>query len=139
MSGESELPMPSLDIPASHAHLLDQPMTAVLTTLNPDGQPQSTAIWFIVDGGELRASFATNRRKYKNLTRDPRATLFIFDSANPFRTLEIRSTVELRPDPDNVLVAKIAERYQTPLDAFGDASDEHVAATFRPSRIVALG
>src|SRR5215212_9820247 len=100
------------EVPDSHADLLDAPNTAVLTTVGADGQPQSTAVWFLVDDdGALKTSITTDRQKYKNLARHPKATLFVIDPANPYRTLEVRAEVELAPDPDKELLPKFAARY----------------------------
>src|SRR4051812_22039142 len=98
-----------LNVPDTHVDLVDAPNTAVLTTVGADGQPQSTAVWFLIDDdGLLKTSITTDRQKYKNLARHPKATLFIFDPANPFKTLEIRADVELTPDPDKALVPDFA-------------------------------
>lgn len=104
-----------IEVPATHADLFDAPHTAVLTTVGADGQPQSTAVWYLVDDdGVLKTSTTTDRQKYRNLTRNPKAALFIFDPANPFRTLEIRATVELAPDPDKALLPKFRRPLQHP-------------------------
>src|SRR5215207_1436015 len=103
-----------LDIPDTHADLIDAPNTAVLTTVGADSQPQSTAVWFLIDDGVLKTSITTDRQKYRNLTRNPKATLFVIDPANPFRSLEVRATVELTPDTDKALLLKFAARYSTP-------------------------
>lgn len=129
-----------LDIPASHADLLQAPNTAVLTTVGADGQPQSTAVWFLIDDdGLLKGSVTTDRQKYRNLTRNPKATLFVFDPANPFRTVEIRATVELAPDPDKALLPKFAARYNTPVEMLDAPGSERVAVTFHPVRVVTNG
>src|SRR5436189_4758655 len=100
---------PTTALPATHADLLDAPNTAVLTTVNPDGQPQSTAVWYLVDDdGALKTSLVTTRQKFKNLQREPKATLFILDPANPFRAVEIRATSELTPDPQKTMLPKFA-------------------------------
>ncbi len=127
-----------IDIPATHADLLDAPNTAVLTTVGADGQPQSTAVWFLADDGVLKASITTDRQKYRNLARNPKATLFVLDPANPFRTLEIRATVELTPDPDKALLPKFADRYSIPVKAL-DVPGERVVATLTPVRVVTNG
>jgi len=129
-----------IDIPASHADLLEAPNTAVLTTVGADGQPQSTAVWFLIDDdGVLKGSITTDRQKYRNLTRNPRATLFIVDPANPFRTVEIRATVELAPDPDKALLPKFAARYNTPVEVLDAPGSERVVAAFTPVRVVTNG
>jgi PPOX class probable F420-dependent enzyme len=128
-----------LKTPESHTDLVANPNTAVLTTVGVDGQPQSTAVWFLVDDdGVLKTSILTSRQKYKNLVRNPRATLFVFDPANPFRTLEIRATVELAPDPGKSLLPKFAERYSTPIELL-DPGSERVVATFTPEKVRVFG
>lgn len=131
--------MNTIDIPASHADLLDAPNTAVLTTVAADGQPQATAVWFLVDDGVLKTSITTDRQKYRNLARNPKATLFVLDPANPFRTLEIRATVELAPDPDKALLPKFAARYNTPVEMLDLPGTERVVATFTPVRVATNG
>jgi PPOX class probable F420-dependent enzyme len=127
-------------IPDTHADLLDAPLTAVLTTIGPDGQPQSTAVWYLVDDdGVLKTSITTDRQKYRNLTRNPKATLFVLDPTNPFRTLEVRATVALTPDPDKALVPKFAARYSMPVEMLDVPGSERVVATFTPVRVVAYG
>ena len=127
-----------IEIPDSHADLLDAPNTAVLTTVGADGLPQSTAVWFLVDDGVLKTSALTSRQKYRNLRDNPKATLFVLDPANPFRTLEVRATVELSPDPDKALLPKFAARYDTPVEVL-DQPGERVAVSLIPQRVIAFG
>ena len=129
----------ALDIPDSHADLLANPNTAVLTTVGTDGLPQSTAVWFLIDDdGVLKTSVLTSRQKYRNLRDNPKATLFVIDPTNPFRTLEVRATVALSPDPDKTLLPKFAARYSTPVEVL-DQPGERIAVSFTPQRIVAFG
>ena len=106
-----------IDVPDTHTDLLENPYTSVLTTIGADGLPQSTAVWCLVDDdGVLKTSITTDRQKYKNLARNPKATLFIADPANPYHTLEIRARIELTADPDKTLLPKFAERPSTPVE-----------------------
>ncbi len=129
----------TLDVPNTPVDLLEAPNTAVLTTIGADGQPQSTAVWFLVEDGVLKTSITTDRQKYRNLSRNPKATLFVLDPTNPFRTVEIRATVELIPDPDKVLLPKFADRYDIPVEMLEQAGGDRVAAAFTPVRIVTNG
>jgi PPOX class probable F420-dependent enzyme len=129
----------TLGIPESHADLLANPNTAVLTTVGTDGLPQSTAVWFLVDDdGVLKTSVLTSRQKCRNLRDNPKATLFVIDPKNPFRTLEVRATVELSPDPGKTLLPKFAARYSTPVEVL-DQPGERVAVSFTPRRVVTFG
>jgi PPOX class probable F420-dependent enzyme len=130
----------SIKIPDTHTDLLAGPNTAVLTTVGSDGQPQSTAVWFLVDDdGVLKTSITTDRQKYRNLTRNPKATLFVLDPANPFRSLEVRATVELTPDVDKALLPKFAARYSTPVEMLDQPGSDRVVATLTPVRVIANG
>lgn len=129
-----------IEVPESLSDLLHGPNTAVLTTVGADGLPQSTAVWYLVgDDGVLRSSITTDRQKYRNLVRHPKATLFILDPANPYRTIEIRAKVELSPDPDMAMLPQFAEKYGVPVEVLQEAGDERVVATFDPAKVNANG
>jgi PPOX class probable F420-dependent enzyme len=50
----------------------------VLVTQKRDGRPQlSNIIYAVDDGGVVRISITADRAKYKNLARDPRASLHV--------------------------------------------------------------
>jgi PPOX class probable F420-dependent enzyme len=85
----------SQPIPTTHLDLLERPIHAVLTTLMPGGQPQSSLVWVDFDGECARFCTTLERRKGKNLLGDPRATLLIVDPTNTARYLELRGTIEL--------------------------------------------
>src|SRR3954467_15007654 len=129
-----------LEIPESHAEFLAAPHTAVLTTVGKDGLPQSTAVWYLVDDdGVLKTSILTSRQKYKNLARHPKASLFVLDPTNPYRSVEIRATVELAPDADQSLLPKFAARYGVPVEVLEQAGGDRAIATFAPARVVVNG
>ncbi len=87
-------------IPESHQDLLAADV-AMLATIAPDGYPQVTATWFLLDDDcVVKLSLNTTRQKVKNLRRHPECTLFVLDLANPYRTLEIRARAELQPDDE---------------------------------------
>jgi hypothetical protein len=46
-------------VPESHTDLLTQPLVGVVTTIGADGLPQSTALWYLLDHGELKISVRT--------------------------------------------------------------------------------
>lgn len=84
-----------LALPASHLDLLTRPIPGVLTTLMPDGQPQSSLVWCDYDGTCARVNTSYERQKGRNLRADPRVTLLIVDPDDTGRYLEIRGAVEL--------------------------------------------
>ena len=91
--------------------LLDGRPFAVLATLNPDGTPQTSVIWVARDGDVLIFTTHDQRRKARNLRRDPRASVTVFAADDPYRTADIRGLVELVDDPDRRLSVELTRRY----------------------------
>lgn len=96
--------------PETHRDLLEAAV-GVLATNGEDGFPQVTALWFLFDEGEIKFSLNTSRQKLKNLQADPRCTFFVLDTANPYRTLEVRAQAEIRPDDDYAFAGKVGAKY----------------------------
>ena len=66
---------------------------AALTTLMPDGQPQTQLMWVHADDDHLIINTETGRQKFANITVDPRVTVTVFDATNPYRYVEARGRV----------------------------------------------
>ena len=85
----------SLPVPTSHLDLLTRPLSAVLTTMMPDGQPQSSLVWCDYDGECACVNTTRERQKGRNMAANPRVSLLVVDPTNTGRYLEIRGDVEL--------------------------------------------
>ena len=91
--------------------LLDGKNFATVATVNPDGGPQASVVWILRDGDTVLFSAISTRRKVLNLVRDPRVSLTVFDTANPYRSVEIRGTAELTGDPGKSLARALSQKY----------------------------
>jgi PPOX class probable F420-dependent enzyme len=85
----------SASIPESHLDLLTRPIHGVLTTMMPDGQPQSSLVWCDYDGECARVNTSRERQKGKNMRANPKVSLLIVDPGNTGRFLQIRGEAEL--------------------------------------------
>jgi PPOX class probable F420-dependent enzyme len=94
--------------------ILDDPNPAVLATINPDGSPQTSVVWVARDGGDLLVSSAAGRRKERNLRRDPRVSLTVYDPADPQRYVEVRGRATVAEDIGRALAVSLAEAYEGP-------------------------
>jgi PPOX class probable F420-dependent enzyme len=132
--------MPAIAIvPESHRDLTDRKV-CVLSTIGPSGRPQCTAIWFLLDGdGIVRTSLTADRQKYKNMVANPKATIFVLDPANPFRTLEIRCDVSVGPDPDLAMMRRVLAFYGADFDTFPAPKENRVKVELTPVRVIANG
>jgi PPOX class probable F420-dependent enzyme len=84
-----------IGIPESHLDLLLCPIHGVLTTMMPDGQPQSSLVWCDYDGECARVNTSRERQKGKNMQRNPKVTLLVVDPEDTTRFIEIRGEAEL--------------------------------------------
>ena len=80
-------------IPESFLDLVNAPRVAALTTVMPDGQPQTTVVWCDYDGTHVRVNTMRGFRKEKNMSANPKVTLLCYDPRQPLRSLEIRGEV----------------------------------------------
>jgi len=54
------------------ADRLDEEVVAWLTTVRPDGQPQSSIVWFLRDGDDLLIYSQENAGKLRNIAANPK-------------------------------------------------------------------
>jgi len=91
--------------------LLDGRNFATVATLNPDGGPQTSVVWILREGGTVAFSTTAGRRKARNLARDPRVSVSVFDTGNPYHSVEIRGTAELVEDTGKSLPKALSRKY----------------------------
>jgi PPOX class probable F420-dependent enzyme len=94
--------------------LLDEINPAVLGTINPDGSPQTSVVWVATDGGDLVISSAAGRRKVRNVQRDPRVSLIVYDRDDPQLYAEIRGLATVSEDIGRELAVRLEEQYEGP-------------------------
>ncbi|MFC4118480.1 PPOX class F420-dependent oxidoreductase [Nonomuraea zeae] len=92
--------------------LLDAPNFATVTSINPDGGPQSSVVWVRTDGDDVLFSTVKGRRKPRNFERDPRASLLVIDPADPYRYVEVRGRVTITEDPEGTLIEELSQKYR---------------------------
>ena len=126
-------------IPLSHRDLLEAPIPVALATLGPTGHPQVTAIWAFLDGDTVVTSLAGVRQKLKNLQSRPRATVFVIDPADPYRTIEVRGDVTIEPDPELATLVKVLGAYGMDLASFPGPLEGRTTVTLHPTHVVVQG
>ena len=125
-------------IPDTHRDLLALPV-ATLGTIDPDGRPQLTEVWFLAEDGELKLSLNTSRQKVRNLQRDPRCSVLLLDLANPYRYVELRGDAVITPDDDYAFADRVGEKYGADLRENDGPGETRVVVTVRPTRVHTWG
>ena len=98
-------------IPESHLDLLMRPIHGVLTTMMPDGQPQSSLVWCDYDGACALVNTTRQREKGRNMMANPKVSLLVVDPEDTARFIEIRGEVELFEDGALEHLDKITRQY----------------------------
>jgi PPOX class probable F420-dependent enzyme len=122
-------------VPASHADLLTRPICGVLTTLGRDGHPESSLVWVDTDGQCARINTTLERRKGRNLMRDPRLSLLVVDPENTSRFIQIRGVAQLFTDGAIGHVDALTRRYTRNPRYYGCIYPEEQRA--RETRVIA--
>ncbi len=87
--------------------------------------------------GSCRCRRYVPRRSCFRLRKGPR-DLFILDTANPSRYLEIRGDAQIEPDDTYSFAAKVGAKYGADLLQMDSEGQTRVAVTIRPTRINAV-
>ena len=84
-----------------------------LSTLRPDGAPQSRPLWTIVHEGQVVFFTQATSPKARDIGRDPRVALSVADRANPYRSAWIRGRVERMIEGEAALeiIDRISDAY----------------------------
>lgn len=66
---------------------------AALTTILPSGQAQTNVMWVDCDDEHILINTEIGRQKFRDVERDPRVTVAIWDASNPYHYAEVRGRV----------------------------------------------
>ncbi len=95
---------------------LEETRYAVLATVNANGSPQLTVMWYELRGNAIVMNTRRGRKKDRNLIRDPRASLCFEDG---IRYVTLEGVFEVVDDPAiaQADIAALARRYHDPVTA----------------------
>ena len=91
--------------------LVDERSFAVLATVNPDGAPQSSVIWVKREGDDIVFSTIRGRQKTRNMQRDPRVSLCMYDKSDGYVYAEVRGPVEITEEGGRELINELSLAY----------------------------
>ena len=126
-------------IPDSHVDIIEKSQVVILATNGPDGSPQVTALWFHFEGSVLRLSLNNSRQKTKNLLRDSRASAFFIDPENPYRTIELRGTATVEPDPEYAFADKVGAKYSADPREMDGPGESRSVVTLNVEKVLVFG
>ncbi len=137
------------DLAPQYKKLLNDPVTASLTTVNEKGEMQVTPVWVGNDGKYIELNSARGRLKDRNLRRSGRVALLFMNPANPYHWMSINGKVVDIIDEDDKARGELATksidalalRYvnQTPYPFRDPKGEVRVLYKVEPTQILTFG
>ena len=111
----------AVPIPDTHSDLLVEPIHGVLSTMMPDGQPQSSIVWADYDGTYVLINTTLERLKGRNMRANPKVALLVIDPQDDGRWIEVRgNVVEIQREGAEAHADKLTQRYTGKQRFYGD-------------------
>lgn len=123
-------------LPDDVRRLLDGKTFAVVSTINPDGSPQSTVIWVKRDGDDVLFSTVRGRRKTRNMERDPRVSICAYDPAQPYSYFTVDGTVTLVEEGGPELINELSLKYDDRPYTFDLPGTVRVVCRLTPNKVI---
>lgn len=117
---------------------LEAPRFASIATLDPDGMPRQSVVWYLLEGDSLVINSKVGRRWPANLVRDPRIAASVIDPDDGYSWIGLTgAVVEVVDDPAQALadISAMARRYYPHDPAH---AEDLIARTFRPQRRISF-
>lgn len=133
--------MATAAIPESFKDLLQKKAFAMLATVNADGSPQVTPVWFDYDGTHVRFNTARGRVKDKNLGRKPEVAIAVMDPDNPYRYIQVRGRIaEVTENGADAHIDALSKKY-TGRDTYAGRKSGEVRVIYKvlPERVQTMG
>jgi PPOX class probable F420-dependent enzyme len=100
------------DHAAAEARLRSE-VIAWLTTVTPDGQPQSSPVWFLWEDGAFLIFSRPDKPKLRNIAANPRVSLHLRGTETGGEIATFDGTAEILPDaPPADEVPRYVEKYR---------------------------
>jgi PPOX class probable F420-dependent enzyme len=130
-----------MKLPPGFLDLLREPSPCFLTTLMPDGSPQTTETWVDTDGEHVIINTVQTHLKVKNIDRDPRVAVAVCDASDPSRYYAIRGRVEkMTTEGGAEHIEVLSQRYTGgPYAWYGGRGQVRVILTIRADKIHDMG
>jgi PPOX class probable F420-dependent enzyme len=94
-----------------HREMLGGTNFGVVATVGADGRPQTSVVWVDTDGDHVVFNTTNGRAKGKNLRRDPRVSVTVFDAQNPYRYFEVEGTAVLETEGADEHIDALSRKY----------------------------
>ncbi len=101
-----------VNLPEKAKKLIEAKNFSNIATLMKDGSPHVTTTWIDHDNDIVLINTTKNRVKTRNIRRDPRVAISVFNMNDPYDSLFIRGkVVEIRKEGAEEHIDKLSHKY----------------------------
>jgi PPOX class probable F420-dependent enzyme len=113
---------------------------ASVGTIRPDGSAHMTPVWIDYDGEHVLFNTAYGRAKVHHIQRDPRVTIEVTATENPYSYVEVTGTAELVDEGADEHIDKMAKKYiGEDLYPWRQPGERRVIVRVKPERVSSSG
>jgi PPOX class probable F420-dependent enzyme len=122
--------------PEELGDLLEQPLVAVLATRYSDGRILLSPVWHEWRDGGFDVVSRGDDVKVRQLRRDPRANIVVYEHVPPYRGIEVRAEARIESAPPGT-AHRIAIRYLGERDgaAYAASAPDDTLIRLEPGRL----
>jgi len=108
---------------------------AIVTTVMPDGTPQTLPLWIDADDEHLLINTEVHRQRYKNVQHNPKVTVLLLEDGNWYGYAEVRGHLvgEVRGQEARDHIDALSRKYQG-TDYGNPIQSERVILKIAPDR-----
>lgn len=112
-----------------------------LATLMPDGSPHVSVVWVDVDGDRIVVNTQEGRVKPRNVRKDARVSISIYDQQNPYKSATVTGrVVEITHERAEAGIHKLAKKYMgADKYPYLQPGDQRVIFAIEPDHVSVMG
>jgi PPOX class probable F420-dependent enzyme len=116
--------------------VIDAPEYATLATSDKNGQPLLSVVWVKTDGNDVLVSTTTDRRKYRDVIRDPWVGLLVFPKEQPYVYVSIQGTATVTTEGGAELIQELSQRYSGEPYTFDGPNAVRAVIRIAPTKVI---
>lgn len=121
---------------AEQAKLLENKNFGALATIREDGTANVTPVWVDWDGHNVVVNTSYGRAKELHLRRDPRCTILVMNSSNPYEWVSVTGRATLTEEGAEAHIDKLAMKYEGVAKyPYMEPGERRVKVTIKPERV----
>jgi len=119
---------------------LQKPLTARMSTIDPNGYPHVIPVWFDVEGDDLMIISERGTRKVEHIKANPKGAVAVGGDSGDEAGYLFKGEFSIEEDPDDTWTRRLTYRYESGAKAEQDIADwallDMIVVRFKPRKVI---